>query len=67
MIFLLIDVILSFFSNIPTFFVLFSFLLFSKKQFFSFLLIPLVLDLFIVDTYFLNTILFAILFLLLNI
>ncbi len=62
MIFLLIDVILSFFSNIPTFFVLFSFLLFSKKQFFSFLLIPLVLDLFIVDTYFLNTILFAILF-----
>ncbi len=62
MIFLLLDFLLSFFSNIPTFFVLLNFTLFSKKQFFPFLLIPLVLDLFVVNTYFLNTILFAILF-----
>lgn len=62
MIFLVTDVILSFFSGIPTFFVLLNFTLFSKKQFFSFLLIPLVLDLFVVNAYFLNTILFALLF-----
>lgn len=62
MIFLLLDFFLSFFSDIPTFFVLLNFTLFSKKQFFSFLLIPLVLDLLVVNTYFLNTILSVILF-----
>ena len=62
MIFLLLDVFLSYFSDIPTFFVLLSVLLYSKKQFFFFLLIPLVLDLFIVHTYFINTILFTVLF-----
>lgn len=62
MIFLLFDVILSFFSNIPTFFVLFTIVLFPKNKFFSFLLIPLALDLLVVNTYFLNTILFTILF-----
>ena len=66
MIFLLLDFLLSFFSNIPNFFVLLNFTLFSKKQFFPFLLIPLVLDLFVVYTYFLNTILFAILFLIIK-
>ena len=62
MIFLLLDFLLSFFSDTPTFFVLLNITLFSKRQFFSFLLIPLFLDLFIVHTYFLNTILFVILF-----
>ena len=62
MIFLLLDVFLSYFSDIPTFFVLLSVLLYSKKQFFFFLLIPLVLDLLIVNTYFINTILFTVLF-----
>ena len=62
MIFLLLDFLLSFFSDTPTFFVLLNITLFSKRQFFPFLLIPLVLDLFIVHTYFLNTILFVILF-----
>ena len=62
MIFLLLDFLLSFFSDTPTFFVLFNFILFSKRQFYSFLLIPLVLDLFVVNTYFFNTVLFAILF-----
>lgn len=62
MIFLLLDFLLSFLSDIPTFFVLFSILLYPKNKFFFFLLIPLVLDLFIVDTYFLNTIIFTLLF-----
>lgn len=62
MIFLLLDVFLSFFSDIPTFFVLFTIVLFPKNKFFLFLLIPLVLDLFITNTYFLNTLLFALLF-----
>ena len=62
MIFLLLDFLLSFLSDIPTFFALFSILLYPKNKFFFFLLIPLVLDLFIVDTYFLNTIIFTLLF-----
>ena len=66
MIFLILDVILSYFSNIPTFFVLLNFILFAKKDFFPFLFIPLFLDLIVVNTYFLNTILFLILFLIIK-
>lgn len=62
MIFLLLDFVLSFFSSAPTFFVLMSFLVFPKNKFFLFLFIPLTLDLLILNTYFLNTILFTILF-----
>lgn len=62
MIFLVLDLFLSFFSDIPTFFVLLSVLIFPKNKVFHFLLIPLFLDLFILNTYFLNTILFLILF-----
>lgn len=62
MILLLLDVLLSFFSSIPTFFVLTSILLYPKNKFFSFLLIPLAIDLFVTNTYFLNTLLFSFLF-----
>lgn len=62
MIFLFLDVLLSFFSNIPTFFVLISILCYPKNKFFLFLLIPLVLDLLITHTYFLNTFLFVLIF-----
>ena len=48
MIFLFIDVILSFFSTVPTFFVLLSLLYYPKNKFFSFLSIPIALDLLIV-------------------
>lgn len=63
MIFLVLDLFLSFFSDIPTFFVLLNILIFPKNKVFQFILIPLFLDLFILNTYFLNTILFLILFL----
>ncbi len=63
MIFLVLDLFLSVFSNIPTFFVLLNILIFPKNKVFQFILIPLFLDLFILNTYFLNTILFLILFL----
>ena len=63
MIFLGLDFLLSFFSDIPTFFVLFSILLYPKNKIFTFLLIPLTIDLLITNTYFLNTILFGLLFL----
>lgn len=66
MIFLLFDFVLSFFSSVPTFIVLMSFLVFPKKKFFLFLFIPLTLDLLILNTYFLNTILFTILFFLIK-
>ena len=62
MIFLFLDVLLSFFSDIPTFFVLISILCYPKNKFFLFLLIPLVLDLLITHTYFLNTFLFVLIF-----
>ena len=63
MIFLGLDFLLSFFSDIPTFFVLFSILFYPKNKIFTFLLIPLTIDLLITNTYFLNTILFGLLFL----
>ena len=59
MIFLLLAFLMSFFSFTPTFFVLLSFLVYAKKDFFSFLFIPLIIDLFLTHTYFLNTILFV--------
>ena len=62
MIFLLLDLFFALFSNIPMFCVLFSFLVFSKKQYFHFILVPLVLDLFIVHTYFFNTLVFTAIF-----
>ena len=66
MIFLILDIFLSFFSDIPTFFVLLNILTFSKEKLFSFLLIPLVLDLFILNTYFFNTVLFFLFFLIIK-
>lgn len=66
MIFLLLDFLMSFFSFTPTFFVLLSFLVYAKKDFFSFLFIPLIIDLFFTHTYFLNTILFVIFFFLIK-
>ncbi len=62
MIFLFFDILLSFFSGIPTFFVLLNFLLYSKDKLFSFIFIPLIIDLFLTNTYFLNTILFVVIF-----
>ena len=64
MLFLLLDILLSYTSLTPTFFILINIVLYTKKDIFSFLLIPLILDLLIVNTYFLNTILFTALFLL---
>lgn len=66
MLFLLLDILLSYTSLAPTFFILINILLYTKKDIFSFLLIPLILDLLIVNTYFLNTILFTALFLLIK-
>lgn len=66
MIFLLLDVLLSYVCQVPTFFILINIMLYSKKNIFQFILIPLVLDLLIVNTYFLNTALFIILFLLIK-
>lgn len=66
MVFLLLDVLLSYMSSIPTFFVLINIVLYAKKDIFPFILIPLVLDLLIVNTCFFNTILFIILFLLIK-
>ena len=66
MLFLLLDVLLSYTCQVPTFFVLINILLYSKKNIFLFILIPLVLDLLIVNTYFLNTMLFIALFLLIK-
>lgn len=62
MIFLFFDFLLSFFSGVPTFFVLLNFLLYSKDRLFSFIFIPLIIDLFLTNTYFLNTILFIVIF-----
>ena len=66
MLFLLLDVLLSYTCQVPTFFVLINIVLYSKKDIFHFILIPLVLDLLIVNTYFLNTILFIALFILIK-
>lgn len=66
MLFLLLDILLSYTSLTPTFFILINIVLYTKKDIFSFLLIPLILDLLIVNTYFLNTILFTALFLLIK-
>ena len=66
MLFLLLDVLLSYTCQVPTFFVLINILLYSKKNIFLFILIPLVLDLLIVNTYFLNTMLFIALFILIK-
>ncbi len=62
MIFLLLDFILSFFCKSPTFFFLLNFLLIKKFDYSKFLIILLVLDLLILNTYFLNTIICSILF-----
>ena len=64
MLFLLLDVLLSYTCQVPTLFVLINIVLYAKKDIFHFILIPLVLDLLIVNTYFLNTILFIALFIL---
>lgn len=62
MIFLFLDFLLSYFSEVSTFFVLLNFLLYTKDKLFSFIFIPLIMDLFLMNTYFFNTILFVLIF-----
>lgn len=64
MIFLLLDLILSYFSSIPTFLFLLNILWIDKKRISKCILICLILDLWILNTYFLNTIIISILFIL---
>ncbi len=64
MIFLILDFLLSYFCKTPTFFFLLNFLLIKKNNYPKFLIILLVLDLLILNTYFLNTIICSLLFLL---
>lgn len=62
MIFLFLDVILSYFCATPTFLFLMNILWIDKKRWSYFILINLVLDLLICNTYFLNTIILFLLF-----
>lgn len=62
MIYLLLDIVLSYFSKIPTFFFLLNLVLIKKKDFNKLIIITLVLDLLILNTYFLNTILLTTIF-----
>ncbi len=64
MIFLFIDLIISYFTNSPTFFFLLNFVLIAKNNYPKLLIITLILDLLILNTYFLNTFILIILFLL---
>lgn len=63
MIYLLLDFILSYFTKIPTFFFLTNLVLIKKQDFPKLIIITLIIDLFITNTYFLNTIIISIIFL----
>lgn len=63
MIYLLLDFILSYFTKIPTFFFLINLVLIKKQDFTKLIIITLIIDLFITNTYFLNTIIISIIFL----
>ncbi len=62
MIYLLIDFILSYFTKIPTFFFLLNIILIKKESYPKLLILTLVLDLLILNTYFLNTIIISCIF-----
>lgn len=63
MIYLLLDFILSYFTKVPTFFFLMNLVLIKKQDFSKLIIITLIIDLFITKTYFLNTIIISIIFL----
>ena len=56
MIYLVLDIILSYFSKIPTFFFLINILLIKKQELSKLIIIGLIIDILILNTYFLNTI-----------
>lgn len=62
MIYLGLDLLMSYFSKIPTYFILLNIVLISKKDFPKLLIITLVLDLLLLNTYFINTIILSIIF-----
>lgn len=62
MIFLLLDIILSYFTLKPTYFFLLNLVIISTNKYFKLLIITLVLDLLILNTYFINTIIIFIIF-----
>lgn len=62
MIFLLLDFILSFFSVHSLYLIILNIILIPKDKYPKFLIITLVLDLLILNTYFLNTIIFFFIF-----
>lgn len=64
MIYLVLDFLLSYVCNIPTFFFLINLVLIKKENYSKLLIITLVLDLLLLNTYFLNTIILSLIFLL---
>jgi len=62
MIYLLLDLTMSYFSKIPTYFILLNVVLINKKDFPKLIIIFLILDLLILNTYFINTIIISIIF-----
>lgn len=63
MIYLVLDFILSYFTKIPTFFFLINLVLIKKQEFPKLIIISLVLDLLILNIYFLNTLIISCIFL----
>lgn len=63
MIFLGLDILLSFLSPIPTFFVLLNLVLIPKNNLSKLVIITLIIDLLILNVYFLNTIIITLIFL----
>ena len=62
MIYLLLDIFLSYLISYPTFLILLNILIVKKNNWPTFILITLILDLLILNTYFLNTIILEIIF-----
>ena len=63
MIYLVVDIILSYFSKIPTFFFLINIVLIKKQELSKLIIIGLIIDILILNTYFLNTIILICIFL----
>lgn len=66
MIFLILDLIISYFTSIPTYFVLINIVLIPKNKLSKLVIITLILDLLILNTYFLNTIIMCTIFLIIK-
>lgn len=62
MIFLALDILISYFTSIPTYFFLINLILIPKNKLSKLIIITLVLDLLILNTYFFNTIILSIIF-----